>query len=152
MLLRELIHLNLDVILVTETWLRDTPNDQLWIKSCDFNKPPYQCHHANRHAKTGGRLMLICKSKFDVKQIAAENTISFEHASWSLSLNNKSITVTGIYHPLQRLVSPMLRLLTTLLNIYQIYLQVSRTTSYWEISTCTWRTLLMLKPISSMRP
>ena len=51
--LREIICLNLDVIIVTETWLRDTDADQNWVQGCDFNKTPFQCHHANRHAKTG---------------------------------------------------------------------------------------------------
>ena len=52
-LLREIICLNLDVTIVTETWLRDTDADQNWVQGCDFNKTPFQCHHANRHAKTG---------------------------------------------------------------------------------------------------
>ena len=68
-------------------------------KLCDFNKSPFQCHHANRHEKTGGGLMLICKSMMDVKEIQSQNTRSFEHASWSVSINNKSLTITGIYHP-----------------------------------------------------
>ena len=35
----------------------------------------------------------------DVKEIQSQNTRSFEHASWSVSINNKSLTITGIYHP-----------------------------------------------------
>ena len=96
-LLRELIKLDLDIIVVTETWLKDDATDLTWVKGCDFNKPPYQCYHANRHAKTGGGLMLICKSTMEVMDIQAENTRSFEHASCSVSINNKSIT--AIYHP-----------------------------------------------------
>ena len=43
--------------------------------------------------------MLIFKSTMDVKEIQSQNTRSFEHASWSVSINNKSLTITGIYHP-----------------------------------------------------
>ena len=97
-LLREIIHSNLDIIIITETWLKDTDSDWNWVQECDLNKSPFQCHHANRHAKTGGGLMLICKSVMDGKEIQSQNTRSFEHASWSVSINNKSRTMTGIYH------------------------------------------------------
>ena len=96
-LLRE-INSNLDIIIATESWLKDTEADQ-WVQGCDFNRPPFQCHHANRHGRTGGGLMLICKSTMDVKEIQSQNTRSFEHASWSVSINNKSLTITSIYHP-----------------------------------------------------
>ena len=99
LLLREIIHLNLDIIIPTESWLKDTEADQIWVQGCDFNRSPYQCHHANRHGRTGGGLMLICKSTMDVKEIQSRNARSFEHATWSVSINNKSLTITGIYHP-----------------------------------------------------
>ena len=99
LLLREIIHSDLDIIIATESWLKDTEADQIWVQGCDFNRPPFQCHHANRHGRTGGGLMLICKSTMDVKEIQSQNTRSFEHASWSVSINNKSLTITGIYHP-----------------------------------------------------
>ena len=35
----------------------------------------------------------------DVKEIQSQNTRSFEHASWSVSINNKSLTITDIYQP-----------------------------------------------------
>ena len=98
-LLREIIHSNLDIIITTESWLKETEADQNWVQGCNFNRPPFQCHHANRHGRTGGGLMLICKSTMDVKELQSQNTRSFEHASWSLSINNKSLTITGIYHP-----------------------------------------------------
>ena len=98
-LLREIIHSNLDIIIVTEFWLKDTEVDRNWVQGCDFNRSPFQCHHADRRGKTGGGLMLICKSTMDVKEIQSQNTRSFEHASWSVSINNKSLTITSIYHP-----------------------------------------------------
>ena len=99
LLLREIIHSDLDIIITTESWLKDTEADQIWVQGCDFNRSPFQCHHANRHGRTRGGLMLICKSTMDVKEIQSQNTRSFEHASWSVSINNKSLTITGIYHP-----------------------------------------------------
>ena len=99
LLLREIIYSDLDIIIATESWLKDTEADQIWVQGCDFNRSPFQCHHANRHGRTGGGLMLICKSTMDVKEIQSQNTRSFEHATWSVSINNKSLTITGIYHP-----------------------------------------------------
>ena len=78
---REIIHSDLDIIIATESWLKDTEADQIWVQGCDFNRSPFQCHHANRHGRTGGGLMLICKSMMDVKEIQSQNTRSFEHAS-----------------------------------------------------------------------
>ena len=43
--------------------------------------------------------MLICKLNLEVKELAAENMRSFEHASWMVGLSNKSLTITGIYRP-----------------------------------------------------
>ena len=37
-LLHELIELDIDIILVTETWL--TEDDTVWLDSCDFNRHP----------------------------------------------------------------------------------------------------------------
>ena len=90
-LLREIIHSNLDIIIITESWLKDTEVDWNWVQGCDFNRSPFQCHHADRRGKTGGGLMLISKSMMDVKEIQSQNTRSFEHASWSVSINNKSL-------------------------------------------------------------
>ena len=95
----EIIHSNLDIIIITESWLKDTEFDQNWVQGCDFNRSPFQCHLADRRGRTGGGLMLICKSTRDVKEIQSQNTRSFEHTSWSVSINNKSLTITGIYHP-----------------------------------------------------
>ena len=80
-LLREIIHSNLDIIIITESWLKDTEFDRNWVQGCDFNRSPFQCHHADRRGRTGGGLMLICKSTMDVKEIQSQNTRSFEHAS-----------------------------------------------------------------------
>ena len=99
LLLREIIYSDLDISIATESWLKDTEADQIWAQGCDFNRSPFQCHHANRHGRTGGGLMLICKSTMDVKEIQSQNTRSFEHATWSVSINNKSLTINGIYHP-----------------------------------------------------
>ena len=43
--------------------------------------------------------MLISKSNLTVKLIQRGNLRSFEHASWSISCKNKTLTITGIYHP-----------------------------------------------------
>ena len=37
-----------------------------------------------------------------MKLLQSGNTRSFEHASWSVALGNKTIMVTGVYHPLPK--------------------------------------------------
>ena len=95
LLLREL---NKDIAIVCETWVRDEIDD-VWIDSSDLNKELYSCYTANRQNGTGGGLMLTCKSNYKVKEIQKGYTRSFEYATLSVAINNRSVTVMGIYHP-----------------------------------------------------
>ena len=101
LVLRELNHLNIDMRIVTETWLKDNDDDQ-WLKNTDLNREPYQCHVANRIGSVGGGIMLICKSDFGVKLLQKTNEQSFEHMTWALNIKKRTLTVTGIYHPLPK--------------------------------------------------
>ena len=51
-LLHELIELDIDIMLVTETWL--TKNDTVWLDSCDFNKDTYRIASAHHQTGKGG--------------------------------------------------------------------------------------------------
>ena len=135
LLLREL-HYNIDITLVSETWVRNEIDD-VWIDSSDLNKEPYSCYTANRQNGIGGGLMLICKSNYRVKGIHKGCTRSFDHATWSVGINNKSITVTGIYHPLPSSTSPMACSSMTLQSILLMFLLITNLTLYLEILICT---------------
>ena len=41
----------------------------------------------------------MCKSKTKVKLLKKGNTPSFEYAAWELIVKNRSLMITGVYHP-----------------------------------------------------
>ena len=96
-LLHEQIELDIDIMLVTETWL--TEDDTVWLDSCDFNKDTYRIQPAHHQTSKGGGLALIHRSTSEVMLVAIGQIRSFEHATWSLTISRKTITVTGICHP-----------------------------------------------------
>ena len=96
-ILHKLIELDMDIMLVTESWL--TEDDTVWFDSCYFNKDTYRIESAHCQTGEGRGLDLIHRSTSKVKLGAKGQTRSFEYATWSLMMKRKTITVTGIYHP-----------------------------------------------------
>ena len=41
----------------------------------------------------------MCKSKYRVKLLKKGNTPSFKHATWERTVKNRSLMITGVYHP-----------------------------------------------------
>ena len=97
MVLRELNHKNIDICIVTESWLKD--GGEVWLKGSDLNKGLYRCYAANREHAVGGGILLFCKSSLDVKALDKANNLTYEHATWQITHKKRLITVTGIYHP-----------------------------------------------------
>ena len=96
-LLNQLIEQDIDIMIVTETWL--TKDDTVWLDSCDFNKDTYRIQSAHHQKGRGGGLALIHRSTSDVKLVARGQTRSFKYATWLLVMKKTNVTVTGIYHP-----------------------------------------------------
>ena len=99
LVIRELNFTNADAIIITETWLNDSEEDRLWLKSSDLNQNPKRCLSIPCKTGKGGGLMLITKPNIEVRELNSGYTKSFEHATWQLMIKNKTITLTGIYHP-----------------------------------------------------
>ena len=96
-LLHQLIDKDIDIMIVTETWL--TKDDTIWLEACDLNKDTYRIHSAHRQNGRGGGLALIHRTTNNTKLIAHGQTRSFEYATWQLTTKKNNITITGIYHP-----------------------------------------------------
>ena len=96
-LLHELIEQDIDIMVVTETWL--TKDDTVWLDSCDFNKNTCRIQSAHHQTERGGGLAFMHITTSDVKLLAKGKTKSLEYATWLLMMRRKTITITGIYHP-----------------------------------------------------
>ena len=53
LVLNEIIKGNIDVLVITETWLSDTQDDAHWIQASDLNKEPLTCQTYSRVGRRG---------------------------------------------------------------------------------------------------
>ena len=89
---------NIDITLITETWLNDIPQDTAWLHQFDLFQVGYAISTHNRPTRGGG-LALLYKQDIKIKKTEAQHLHTMEYAIWHVSLKNKSINILGIYHP-----------------------------------------------------
>ena len=90
----------IDLLVTTETCLRDNEDDQQWLLGSELNRNGFQTLPINRKKKKGGGIALTIKNNMKVKQEDSNNYNSFEHAVWSVSYKNMpTFIVVAIYHP-----------------------------------------------------
>ena len=86
---------DLDICLLTETWLRSQDQkirSDLNVVGCLFRDSP-------RNSREGGGVGLLCKSALAPEHVSSGEERSFEHAAWNVSLNKRKFTVAVIYRP-----------------------------------------------------
>ena len=98
LLTQEIITNNIDVTLITKTWLNDTPQDIAWLHQSDLLQAGYAISTHNRPTRGGG-LALLYKENMKIKKIEAQHLCMIEYAIWHASIKNKTINILGIYHP-----------------------------------------------------
>ena len=65
----QLIHHDVDICILTETWLSENDSDRTWLQYTVLNMIPHQMFTSNRIGRKGGGVALIAKSHLRVKQI-----------------------------------------------------------------------------------
>ena len=91
---------NLDFLVITETWLTDTDEDQQWLKTSELDNSDYRIEVQNRTNKKGGGLALLYRKHYNpTRQLVNTRYNLLEHASWAVELKGKAITILAIYHP-----------------------------------------------------
>ena len=83
-IIREFGHCNLDILILTETWLNNTDNEKAWIDQSGLNSKSLQFHHIHRKDGWEGGIALLCKPTYNVKLYKDLTTRSFEGAYWSI--------------------------------------------------------------------
>ena len=96
---------SIDILAVTETWLADNQADLQWSQMTPLNRDPYKISTHNRQGHKGGGIALITKSDFAIKLRSSGIKPTFEYATWEVSIKNKILTVTTIYHPPYSLIN-----------------------------------------------
>ena len=101
-LFQELTDNNIDIGLITETWLKDTQEDEAWVNQLALQQISYNTWLHNRsNDQGGGGLALIHKKHIPIKELRKGNTPTIEYAVWKATVRNKAIHLVGIYHPQQ---------------------------------------------------
>ena len=100
----ELLHemvttFKIDLLIITETWLSNTENDQTWLDSSFLNQQEFKSYHICRENRKGGGILLLSRAYFQCKQVKKSKYPTFEGATWNIHIGNTSLNITGIYHP-----------------------------------------------------
>ena len=72
----------LDTLLITETWLQNTVEDDTWLQASEFCKDGHEISNINRQDKRGGGISLLCSTKYKTKTVVHQKYSSFESGVW----------------------------------------------------------------------
>ena len=92
-----LLNEHIDVVIITETWLKDA--DDIWLQGCGLNKNGYKITCHNRKNRQGGGVALIYKDYLIIKRLNLDQLDTFEKAIWQVRYPGVDLTVCAIYHP-----------------------------------------------------
>ena len=85
--------------ILTETWLQNCDNDEIWLEMTDLNKSEFKMGVSNRTNRLGGGLAIITKSQLGQHQIEEGQKKSFQYAIWKITTKHHMMTVVVIYNP-----------------------------------------------------
>ena len=88
-----------DIMVLTETWLRNTDEDKCWLQCTELNRDNLKIQVSNRKLRRGGGLAIVYKSNIEVKCLKEDQLNTFQFAIWKVRCNNDNITLAVIYHP-----------------------------------------------------
>ena len=87
---------NIDICVVTETWLKD-------IDSVSIAALSPAGHHLKRFPRQsdrrGGGTGVMCSSRIKINFINGDEKHSFEYSEWNCKVSNKAIKIIAVYRP-----------------------------------------------------
>ena len=130
LLSKQLHNLKINMAVLTETWLKDTLEDNAWLQQSGLMQNNYTVKIHNRSGqKKGGGIALVLKKSLNTKQLDQGNTTMIEYAVWKTIGNNTPIHLIGLYHPpstngttTTMFLDEIMELLMTLIPKYNILL------------------------------
>ena len=88
---------DLDICMLTETWLSNNISDYSKIK--DMTPDTHNFHHIPRVTKTGGGVGILINKLYKTSIVNNHSYESFEHINLKSTYNNKNIQIIIIYRP-----------------------------------------------------
>ena len=100
MIVDEFIKAKIDVGLITETWLKDAPEDQAWVNQSDLTQANFNLQQHNWQGdRRGGGIALLYYKSIKATLVELGHICTTEYAVWKTILQNKPLYIMGIYHP-----------------------------------------------------
>ena len=90
---------NIDLCVVTETWLSNNVEDDTWVKCSVLNNDNLKLANFNRISRKGGGIALVYSNNLKVIHHEDANKMSFEYAIWALEHKGTQMTIVAIYRP-----------------------------------------------------
>ena len=98
----EILNNNTEIGVITETWLKNTDEDDAWTLSSELNKYSCQILTKNRMDRRRGGIALVTQRKYKIlREPETKDYESFEHDVWNIHLGPRVYTIIRIYHPPQ---------------------------------------------------
>ena len=94
-ILHFLLHNEIDLTLITKTWLPKGDDDPEWVNSSTLNMGEYRIQVINRPDRREG-LALIAKAKLKTKLLDSGPNRYLEFGVWEVKFKNALTTVSGI--------------------------------------------------------
>ena len=83
LLLEHLNNNNIDIAVVTETWLNEDI-DKAWVQTSELNRNGFNLDISNQIGRRGGGLAIITRSYLKTRKIMEGNQKSFQYAVWKV--------------------------------------------------------------------
>ena len=90
---------HLDILAITETWLKGTEDDNHVITDINNILPHFKLHHIPRRNRKGGGVALLIRDGYTVLQNSIMNTSSFEYLDVSISNKSETFRLIVLYRP-----------------------------------------------------
>ena len=114
-----IVYNNLDVFVITETWLTSVDGDDILRAACPAG---YSALHIPRIGRRGGGVALIYCSSIVLKKITLVHVpVSFEYLAVALTVNSSLITIVVVYRPPASNFGLFIEEFSTLLEILSTY-------------------------------
>ena len=102
LIVQQLHEADVDIAVITETWLKDTDVDEVWFNQSELRQSNYDILLQNRPGpKKGGSIALMykCQYRNDITLLENTTTLTLEYLICRLIHRNKPYHNIGLYHP-----------------------------------------------------
>ena len=89
----------LDILILTETWLKGDSRDDHVIAEIENTLPDHQLIHVPRSSGRGGGVAVIMRKGYSLYHDCQHRSVSFEHLDLSITSGSTSLRLLAVYRP-----------------------------------------------------